>query len=288
MRKVLAIVGPTALIACDSRQVYKGLKIGAGKGEEKVWMYDVAAPKRQYSVASYVREATKIIDSLREDKLPIIVGGTGLYLRGLLGEIDSLDIPPDPKQRQELEKQDVGELQGKVAALSPTYFQKMNSSDRNNKRRLVRAVELLKVNPYIGTKPQSSIDKSRADRWEVLKIGLIAPLPVLDERINQRVLSRLALGMVDEARALHSKGLSFKRMKELGLEYGILAEFLEGLISHDQMVEKLKNRIHQYARRQLVWFRKDKQITWFDVTDKGYLGSIEEMVKQWYYPGTNA
>lgn len=301
--KILVIVGPTALgktelalamakkfngelITCDSRQVYKGLNIGAGKGDEKVRLYDVADPKGQFSVARYVREAGKAIkEVLREENLPIIVGGTGLYLRGLLGDIETIKIPPDKGLRRRLEKLPVGELQRKVAELSPTAFSEMNDSDRKNKRRLVRKIELLSMNPYIYNR---SNKKDKVPKYEVLKIGLTTSRPVINSRIDQRLLLRLNQGMVDEARKLHREGLSFKRMKELGLEYGVMARYLEGEISYEQMVEELKNKIHQYAKRQLVWFRKDKDISWFDIGDRLYKSKVVRAIKQWYDPGSNA
>lgn len=295
----MVILGPTALgktelalevagqfdgelIACDSRQVYRGLKLGVGKGEERVWMYDVVDPKKQYSVVEYVKDATKVVeDILGRGKLPIIVGGTGLYLRGLLGEIADVDVPPNEKLRRELEKLPINILQSRVATLSPIIYQGINRSDLKNKRRLIRKIEQLSMYPYMDKFQRSKI-KSR--KWDVLKIGLIAPRPVLNARIDQRVLSRLDQGMVAEVVYLHKSGLSFNRMKELGLEYGIMAEFLDGSINYDQMVEKLKNKIHQYARRQLVWFKKDKDIVWFDITDKALFPNIVREVKQWYYP----
>jgi tRNA dimethylallyltransferase len=235
--KLLIIVWPTALgktdlglilakkfnvelIACDSRQIYRGLKIGTGKGDEKIRLYDVADPKKQYSVAEYVKDAHQAIEEvLDQGKLPIIVGGTGPYLRGLLGGIYTMSTPPDEKLRGELEKLYLEDLQDRVAAFSPTSFSGMNNSDRKNKRRLIRKIELLYMNPYIVNKQNKN--SRPTTKYDILKVGLTAPRAVINSRIDQRVLLRLEQGMVNEAKSLYEEGLSFKRMKELGLEYGV-------------------------------------------------------------------
>ena len=152
-RQLLVILGPTAtgktdlalllvkkfngeLVSCDSRQVYKGLDIGTGKypgAKVKVWMYDVADPKRQYSVADYVKDANKVINQiLAKKKLPIIVGGTGLYLKALLQGFPHLAIPVDRKLRVKLQKLSLEKLQNKLKNLSPQKWEKMNYSDRQN------------------------------------------------------------------------------------------------------------------------------------------------------------
>jgi tRNA dimethylallyltransferase len=312
-KKILCVLGPTAtgktdlainlakkldgeLVACDSRQVYKGLDIGAGKSPSdkskikcqklknfwvvdgvKIWMYDVVSPTKRYDVAQYIKEASKVIEKIvDENKLPIIVGGTGMYLRYLIHGLSSIEA--NIELRAELEKMTLGEVQKKLIALSPTYFENLNESERKNKRRLIRKIEIL--SDHNGEKKK--LTTPLLERFKILKIGLSAKRELLNKRINQRVVSRIDQGMIEEAEKLYKSGLSFKRMVELGLEYGVLAEYLGGKLTKREMVEKLKTKIHQYAKRQMTWFKRDKQINWFDITHKDWQKKLEKVVLDWY------
>lgn len=293
------------LVSCDSRQVYKGLDIGTGKlptelkienfkfkieqgkgwwkiGGVRIWMYDVIDYKKQYTVYDYVKEANKVIDGiLKRGKLPIIVGGTGLYLRALTQGLSNLTIPLDLKLRKDLEKLSLLQLQEKLQKLSSSKWEKMNSSDRQNPRRLIRYIEIALLSCIIA--PVAGLISTKAD---ILRIGLIAPRGILYKRIDERVISRIEQGMIDEAEKLHRKGLSFKRMKQLGLEYGILADFLEGKISNkEELIKVLQGKIHGYARRQETWFKKEKEVNWFNITKDGWAGKLEKMIRSWYYLG---
>jgi len=119
----------------------------------------------------------------------------------------------------------------------------------------------------------------------MLKIGLTAPRPVLYERIDLRLLSRIQQGLIEEGENLHEKGLSLQRMKELGLEYGMMADLLSGVLSNEQFTTQLQTKIHQYAKRQMTWFQKEPDIHWFDITTLTYHEKVENLVDSWYYPG---
>lgn len=268
------------LISCDSRQIYEGLDIGTGKlpGREvvvkkgknfweidgiKVWMYDVVAPSKQYTVYDYAKEANRVIDEiLKRRKLPIVVGGTGLYLKALLEGLPNLGVPVDKELRKQLNNLTIKQLQQKLQEISPDKWDKMNNSDRQNTRRLIRAIEIALTN----TPPGSNSVTPR--RWgKILKIGLNAPREILYQRIDERVVSRISQGMIEEAKKLHNKGLSFARMRQLGLEYGVLADYLEGKIKKKQeLIKVLQGKIHGYARRQITWFKREKNVVWFDIT----------------------
>lgn len=317
MKKLLIILGLTAtgktdlalflaklyngeLVSCDSRQVYIGLDLGTGKlpGKEvevkrgkgfwwldgiKVWMYDVADPKNQYTVKDYVEQSEKVIEDIaKRGKLPIIVGGTGLYFKALLEGMSNLDIPVNEKLRGELQELSVKELQEKLQSLSPISFEKLNNSDKYNSRRLLRSIELLYMNPYTGTKKGFLGLQSQ---YDFLKIGLTAPRSFIKEKITRRLISRIDQGMIEEAESLNENGLSLQRMRELGLEYGILADLLEKKIKKDQIIQLLGTKICQFAKRQVTWFKKEKGIFWFDITENDWLDKVEKQVGVWYDSG---
>ena len=315
MNKVLVILGPTAtgktdlalrlakkfngeLIAADSRQVYKGLDIGTGKipgggkwevrggskmwevGGIKIWMYDVVDLKKQYTVADYVNDASRVIrDIEKRGKLPVIVGGTGLYLKALLEGLSNLSIPVDKKIRGELEKLSLAELQGKLKTLSPIKWKKLNQSDRQNSRRLLRSIEIIMMNPYINLRDK--IQETRY-KYDVLKIGLTAQKEILYKNADLRVLDWIKQGIIDEARRLKEQ-TSGKRLRELGLEYGVLAEYLDGQITENTLVKIIQGKVHGYIKRQQTWFKKEKNINWFDITENNYLERIEKLLYKWYY-----
>lgn len=303
LKKVLVILGPTAtgktdlaiflgrkfngeLISADSRQVYKGLDIGTGKypsgkkikkgngfwkvDDVKIWLYDVASPKRQYTVAHYAKNANKVIEEiLQKGKLPILIGGSGLYIKAVVDGLSNLDIPVDQKLRKNLEKLNLNKLQEELKTASLEKWQKMNYSDRQNSRRLVRAIELARSTGY----------SSSMQKYQALKIGLTAPREILYQRADGRVISRIDQGMINEA---EKAGISLKRMKQLGLEYGVLATFLDGQIGKEQLIQTMQGKIHGFIRRQITWFKKDKNIHWFDIEKQDLCVKVEKLISGWY------
>lgn len=319
---VLVILGPTAtgktdlalnlakkfngeLISCDSRQVYVGLDVGTGKlpsgrwrmedgrwkkGKSfwridriKIWMYDVISPKKQYSVADYVQDAKKVIGKIRKKgKLPIIVGGTGFYLRALLEGIPNLSIPVDKNLRQKLSNLTIKQLQRKLSALDKKRWNALNNSDSQNPRRLVRAIELVLNKANQGDQVQG-LEKE----FNFLKIGLTTTREILYKRVDKHVIERINQGMIEEAKTLYKSGLSTKRMRQLGLEYGVLANFLEGKIKDkDELIKILQGKIHGYVRRQLTWFKNPTTcsgpIFWFDISEKNFPNNVEKLIVKWY------
>jgi len=343
MNKLLVIIGPTAtgktdlalrlaalaggeLVACDSRQVYKGLDIGTGKmsssttrhpeldsgsnfeipkqvrndikkdkgfweiDEVKIWMYDVVSLRKQYSVSEYVKDANRVIAEIwKRGNLPIIVGGTGLYLRALLEGLSNLSIPVDKNLRRHLDNLSLKQLQIRLKQLSPERWEKLNGSDRQNPRRLIRAIELslssLRVQQSnLGRmNPKSSLPRPFGARNDVLKIGLTAPRDVLYKRVDERVLDWIDQGILEEVKELSKNGVGLKRFKELGLEYSLVARCLEGEITDENLIKKMQVDLHGYVRRQLTWFKKESQVNWFDITNKSYLENIEILVSSWYH-----
>ncbi len=321
-KKILVILGPTAtgktdvalelakkfngeLVSCDSRQVYKDLDIGTGKSPGggnvdvkkhngfweingvKIWIYDVVDVSKQYTVADYVRDARNIIeDILSRGKLPIIVGGTGFYLKALLEGLDNLAVPADQNLRDELGKLNLDQLQEKLKSLSPAKYESLNDSDHQNSRRLIRAIELADQSKKVKASLADSSNWIPAvtgiTECDVLKVGLTAPREVLYQRVDQRVISRIEQGMIQEAEKLYEYGMSLVRMRSLGLEYGVLADLLEGRILKEDFVRILSNKIHGYVRRQQTWFKKDPKIKWFNIAEKDYINKVEMAVGSWY------
>lgn len=315
-KKLLCIIGPTAtgktdvalelakkipseLVACDSRQVYTGLDLGTGKEANsnqivskhkkywlidgiKIWLYDMVSFTTQYTISDYIKDATSAVNQItRSYKLPIIVGGTGFYLTGLLKRVETDAIPADRELRSELEALSIEEIQKKLIDLAPEYFDSLNNSEKNNTRRLIRKIEVL---IYQMTNPSQRENISGLlKNYQVLMIGLTADKKVLDKRVETRVVKRVEQGMLEETLELHKKGLNYDRMRELGLEYGVMADYFEGVIpTKEHFIAILQLKIKQYVKRQLTWFKKDQEIIWIDITQKNYLQKVEKLVQDWY------
>ena len=315
-KKLLVILGPTAtgktdvglslakkfngeVISCDSRQVYKRLDIGTGKlpGNEVrvekgegywkmngvvVWMYDVVDVADSFSLYNYIKLVHKVEEGIfTREKLPIVVGGTGLYLKGLLKTLEHVNTPEDEEVRLKLASLSLEELQKKLRTLSPSYYSTLNNSELNNKRRLIRKIELFTMNPYTDT--NHNISQTETSNYDsVLKIGLTLPRQLLYQRIDDRLDKRISQGLIEEGEQLVKEGIPLTRLRSLGLEYKYLADLIEGKITRDQFREQLKYKIHQYAKRQMTWFKKEEDVVWIDITQKNWLKKVEKLVSDWY------
>ncbi len=288
--RIIVILGPTAtgksdlavtiakkhngeVISADSRQVYKHLDIGTGKITKKEMrgiphhMLDVVSPTKIYSVFDWQKSAEKCItDILNRGKLPIICGGTGFYIQSIVDGIVLPEVPPNVQLRQELENKTATEL---VGILQKYDSHVLETIDTKNPARLVRAIEIAE---HLGSVPPL---QKKSSPYDILQIGLTLSKEGLSEKIHTRLLKRLKAGMVSEAVRLHERGLSWKRMLSLGLEYRYLALFLTGKISRSEFIQTLSKEIEQYAKRQITWFKRDTKIQWFIPTDTE---KIEEIV----------
>lgn len=280
--KVLVILGPTAVgksdlaveialayngevISADSRQVYTGLDIGTGKITKKEMkgvphhLLDVVNPKKVFSVELWKKQAENAIkDIVYRGKLPIICGGTGFYIQSIVDNITLPDVPANKELRKELSLKNTDELFLMLKRLDP---KRAKNIDAKNPVRLIRAIEIATV---LGNIPKAK--KVKSD-YEFIQIGLTLPLEILRKKIHTRLLSRMKKGMLAEAKKLHERGLSYKRMEALGLEYRYLALYLQKKIAKQEMLEKLDIEIGQYARRQMQWFKRDDRIKWFEPTE---------------------
>ncbi len=275
-RNIIVVLGPTAsgksalgialarrfrgfIISADSRQVYRGLDIGSAKvtkQEQRLaphYLIDVASPKRQYTVAHFVRDARRIIDKA-PNHIPIfIVGGSAFYISALLSESTYSSVPPNKILRKQLGRKSTPQLFSLLRRLDPNRAQTI---DKHNPRRLIRAIEIARATSTTQT------SNSRDPQWRVLKIGLELPRQKLYDRIDRRVDERIRRGMVREITRLHANGVSWKKLDAFGLEYRFMSRYILKKIAKPEAILALKGAIHDFTRRQLTWWRREADIQW--------------------------
>ena len=205
-----------------------------------------------------------------------------LYAKALIEGLSSLKIPINKQLRQKLNFLSLKQLQKKLQKLALEKWQSLNHSDQNNPRRLVRAIEL-EINKGDTGNRGNWGDQGLERGFDILKIGLNTSRDILYEKINKRVYRWIEEGILDEVKDLRKKGVSGKRFQMLGLEYTVAVEFMEGRIDFDEMLEKMKSKVRQYAKRQTVWFKREKNIFWFDISDKDFLIKVENFITKWYH-----
>ncbi len=276
--KVLVVLGPTAtgksalavylakrfkgeVISADSRQVYKGMDLGTGKITKKEMsgishhLLDVIGPNKIFSVVKYKELAENEISKIiRKSNLPIICGGTGFYIDSIIKNISFPEVTINKKLRQKLEKYPAEKLFNILKKLSPS---RAKNIDKNNKVRLIRAIEIAKV---LGSVPKI---KEKPSKYDFILIGLDLRDIELKKNIHTRLFTRIKTGMIDEVKRLHKNGVRWKRLESFGLEYRQIALYLQNKITKDQMIKSLETEIWHFAKRQRTWFKRNKQIKWF-------------------------
>ncbi len=253
------------IVSADSRQVYRGLDIGTGKttpAEQRGvrhHLLDVADVRSRFTVAEYQSLALATLDEVWDrGVLPILVGGTGLYVRAVIDNPTYPAVAPDPTLRAQLERRPLPDLVATLRRLDPVGAERI---DRANPRRVVRALEVT-----LGTGvPFSAQQRHGPARARALQLGVTWPAEELRQRIDERLDARLATGLVEEVLGLLADGVPAARLLELGLEYRFVARYLQGALAYDAMVADLKLAIRQYAKRQLTWFRRDPRVRWLDM-----------------------
>lgn len=298
IKRLLVICGPTAtgktslalelakkfkgeLISADSRQIYRGFDIGTGKewGKGvKIWGYDLVGPKDEFSVSDYIRFADKALAGIwSKGKLAIVVGGTGLYIKAMVDGIPTAFIPKNPELRKNLSEKSVDELFESLAQLDALKAASMNTSDRKNPRRLIRAIEVAQWN-LSGIKPKIQVAKPDS----ILFIGLTAPQDKLFSVIGKRVEKRLREGLLREIKALLRSGVSWDDQAMTSLGYRQWKKYFEKKEALEDATNNWLREEQKYAKRQVTWFKRDKRIQWFDITQREFNENVEKLVKKWY------
>ena len=270
----LASVLDTEIISADSRQVYRGLDIGTGKD---LWEYnidgkiipyhliDIVEPQENFDLFCFYKSFFAIFkEFLKRGKIPILAGGTPLYIHSVIANYKLLEVPLNNKLRKELSSYDMNELEHYLKSLQPKIH---NITDLEDRERLLRAIEIADF------KLKNRDAKSAGENIEIkpLIIGTLWERSILKKRITRRLMYRLNEGMVEEVKSLNKNGISWERLEYFGLEYKYVSLYLQDKISYDEMVETLNIRIHQFSKKQSGWFRKFEKegfsINWVEEAD---------------------
>lgn len=316
MKKILIICGPTSsgktslafnlagkfkgeLVCADSRQVYKGLDIGTGKDiskkavfkknnkktggyfeidKLKLWGFDLVSPKEEFSVAQYAKIVGEIIKDIHNrNLLPVLVGGTGFYIKAVTQGIDTVKIPKNTALRKNLEKKSSEDLFSNLALFDPIKAGSLNQSDKKNPRRLMRAIE-------IATWKLSNAGVRLNDQkvnYDTLFIGLTLQKEILSKKIKERVGKRVE-GIKKEIKKLIKDGVDWSYQSMSSLGYKQWKGYFEGKESQKTAIDKWYSEEKKYSKRQMTWFKKCKEINWFDISDPDYPKNVEKLVKKWY------
>ncbi len=290
MNKVIVIAGPTAtgktalsvrlakelggeIISADSIQIYKKLDIGSAKPTEEEkegiihHLMDFVEPDGSYSVADYVKDAKEILDDiLRRKKVPIVVGGTGLYISSLVDNVNFCENSGDESVRirlnEELKKLGPDAMHKRLKEIDPTSADAIHP---NNTKRVIRALEIFEITGKTRTE-QEKASKQNKSPYEFYLIGLNCAREILYERINLRVDIMIKNGLFKEVKELISSGIKKESQSMQGIGYKEAVMALNDEITEEESIELIKKNSRNYAKRQLTWFRRSKY-KWFDCTD---------------------
>ena len=301
--KVVVIVGPTAsgktalsielakkldgeIISSDSMQIYKDMDIGTAKvtKEEaqgiKHYLVDFVSPDQRYTVSDFKKDAgTAIKERLEKGKVPIVVGGTGLYVNSLIYGIEYQDMKIDEDYRNELmsRAEDPAELEKLWNEANDIDPEAMTKISKNDKKRIIRVLEIFKSTGKTKTE-QEILSRQKGTEYDYKVFGISMDRQKLYERINLRVDLMIEAGLEDEVRNLLNKYSEFPTAMQ-GLGYKEVKEYFDGFLTRDEMIEKIKQESRRYAKRQLTWFRRNEDIIWLD-KDDGMEKNLETIIKE--------
>lgn len=297
--KLIIVTGPTAsgktrravdiakamggeVISADSRQLYRGMDIGTGKDIEEYGsipchLIDIAPAGYRYNLYEYLRDyAAAEADVRARGKQPVVCGGTGLYVESIAKGLSLPEVPANPELRASLEGKPLAELAAMLAGMKTLH----NTTDIDTAKRAIRAIEIA---VYYQNHPDEAVNTEPHPRKDAVVIGVDIPREDRRRRISNRLEERLQCGMVDEARRLLAQGLTADDLLYYGLEYKFLALYLTGQLEYDEMKRQLEIAIHQFAKRQMTWFRgmekRGTRIHWlpYDMPAQDFVDRVLEL-----------
>ena len=301
--KILVIVGPTAvgktyvsielakkfnteIISADSMQIYKYMDIGTAKVTEeeacgiKHHMIDLVYPNEEFSVSEFQKLAEKHIDNLLDnDKLPIVIGGSGLYVNSLLYDLDFGKVKSDEKVKKYYtdyyNEHGTDKLHALLEDVDPEAAAKIH---KNNVKRVIRALEVCNITGKKFSEMNTDIRKP-SNKYNCIIIGLEMDREVLYQRINKRVDIMVENGLLEEVKSLLDKGYDRNLVSLQGIGYKEIIDYLEGKTTKEDAIDTLKTNTRRFAKRQFTWFKADSNIKWFDLTN---LNEIDKVVNSIY------
>ncbi|GFN37138.1 tRNA (adenosine(37)-N6)-dimethylallyltransferase MiaA [Tepidimicrobium xylanilyticum] len=301
-KNLLAIVGPTAIgkttlsidlaqkingeiISADSMQIYKYMNIGTAKVKKEEmeniphYLIDIVYPDEEFTVADYKKCAEKCICEInKRGKIPIVVGGSGLYLNSLVYDLNFSKVKPNEEFRRKYNE--LADIYGNQYIFDELYnvdqatAKRINSNDR---KRIIRALEIY----YETGKPMSNYNlnfRKETDKYNLAMIGLTTDRATLYNQINRRVDQMIQEGLIDEVKNLLSMGYDKNLVSMQAIGYKEIVEYLEGNMNLNEAIEILKRNTRRFAKRQLTWFKRDKRIHWIDVTRYSSVADITEYI----------
>lgn len=299
-KKLIVILGPTAsgkthravslaraidgeIISADSRQVYSGMDIGTGKdideyGDVPCHLIDICPAGYKYNLYEYLRDFDHVFaDIKKRGKNAILCGGTGLYIESVLNGLKLPEVPENKELRDELSAYSLEELTKMLAAMKSMH----NTTDVDNKKRAIRAIE---IQTYYNAHPQAAAAAQPHPISDALIIGIDIDREVRRQRISHRLDARLLAGMVNEIQELIRLGVKPEDLSYYGLEYKFVTAYVTGKISKEEMHDMLEIAIHQFAKRQMTWFRgmerRGFKINWlpYNLSDEEFNKTVLKMI----------
>lgn len=299
LKKIIAVAGPTAsgktalaielakrfdgeVVSCDSMQIYRHMDVGTAKpdseelAEARHYMIDIFEPSESCSVAEFVKLARACIDDiLSRGKLPVLAGGTGLYMDSIIENIVFEDFGSDPELREQLQRlaktEGVDAVHRLLAEKDPEAAEKIHP---NNVRRVIRALEVCHLTGKTFT--QVNLEARREPVYDAMILGIDTDRQLLYDRINLRVDKMLKSGLVEEVRRLCDMGIGRDTTAMQAIGYKEILEFFEGRATLEEAVEKIKMESRRYAKRQLTWFRRNERIHWVRTSETEELDLVFE------------
>lgn len=299
----IAVVGPTAsgktkravaiarmlnseIISADSRQIYRGMTIGTGKdlceyGEIPYHLIDIAPAGSKYNLHRYLQDFNRALSDIKgRGKTPVICGGTGMYVENALNGIVMPEVPENPALRKMLADKSINELE----AILRKYKTLHNKTDIDSCKRAIRAIE---IEEYYLNHPDEAVTtrKQTASPLNAVVIGIDIPREERRMRITSRLKSRLEEGMIEEVRALLDSGISPEDLIYYGLEYKFVTMYILGEYTYEEMFVNLETAIHQFAKRQMTWFRgmekRGTKISWlpWDLSESDFETEVRALIK---------